>query len=260
MTRDQVQMWQYLKKEEPNLFQQVIAKLPKPVIHAYDLHADEPLDVPSILQIDRSVHEMGAASPSGSIHPALLNEPPMILAYLYLIGSNDFGQALDDALPDKTKSLVLDAMDLLRPHRWSDGLMDRFLRFVDERTPMDESTESPLRKERVMEKLRSIHAPENPQYLHPKTDVFLFSLKDQREILSQFHAKGNLVPYLACIDSEDHGRWLAPFSERQQALILDALGRVDVAGLDERMIRNALIDLIRQLQDEGWISTAVKHA
>tara|TARA_B100001121_G_scaffold310228_1_gene340140 strand:+ start:3769 stop:4548 length:780 start_codon:yes stop_codon:yes gene_type:complete len=259
MTRDQVQMWQYLKKEEPNLFQQVIAKLPKPVIHAYDLHADESLNEASILQIDRAVHEM-EASPSGSIHPALLNEPPMILAYLYLIGSNDFVQALDDALPNETKSLVLDAMDALRPHRWSDGLMDRFLRFVAERIPMDESTECPLRKERVMEKLRSIHAPEDPQYLHPKTDVFLFSLKDQREILSQFHAQGNLVNYLACIDSEDHGRWLAPFSERQQALILDALGRVDATALDERMSRNALIDLIRQLQDEGWISTAVKYA
>lgn len=85
-------------------------------------------------------------------------------------------------------------------------------------------------------------------------------MKDQREILSQFHAKGNLVNYLACIDSEDHGCWLAPFSERQQALILDALGRVDATALDERMIRNALIDLIRQLQDEGWISTAVKYA
>jgi Mg/Co/Ni transporter MgtE len=111
-----------------------------------------------------------------------------------------------------------------------------------------------------MEKLRSIHAPEDPQYLHPKTDVFLFSSKDQRDILSQFHGQGQLVPYLACIDSADRGRWLASFSERQQALILDALGRVDAMALDERMSRNALIDLIRRLQDEGRISTAVKYA
>ena len=111
----------------------------------------------------------------------------------------------------------------------------------------------PRQKERVMEKLAPLDAPIRADWFNPKQDLLLFSLNEQRIILAEFHRAGVLLPYLAYLDVEQQSSWLLALSERQQALMIDALKSVGSEADKELGVRNQLIDIVRQLQDDGRI-------
>ena len=111
-----------------------------------------------------------------------------------------------------------------------------------------------------MEKLASLDAPDRPDWFNPKQDLLLFSLNHQRVIFAEFHRAGVMVPYLAVMDIEQQSNWLLALSERQRALMIDALKSIDSEPEKELELRNQLIDIVRQLQDDGRIDAGVKRA
>ena len=266
MKTDQVALWQHLKDQEPSLFNDVCQRLPKPLVQAYDAQAKVVTSPAIVTSIDEKIKKNNLDTPPSlnadrqQISPALLNEPPMVLAYLYLVCPTPLVTTLDQQLSIDKREAVLLAMDQLQPHRLSTEIINRFLAYVDLRCPSTTVTDVPRQKERVMEKLASLDAPDRPDWFNPKQDLLLFSLNHQRVIFAEFHRAGVMVPYLAYLDVEQQSNWLLALSERQRALMIDALKSIDSEPEKELELRNQLIDIVRQLQDDGRIDAGVKRA
>ena len=268
MNNDQIKVWYHLKTHQPDVFSQLLKKLPKAVIKAYDAQVKMTATQKDLLRIDQSIKiepiENQPAIPN-QLKPTidfntegLLNQPIEVLAYFYFILPLKYVDQLDQHLGDDTKTKVHSCIEQLRPYRMSSSMVERLLVFMEKQYSSNHNKPSPNQKNRILETLASIHSKPNPNYLNPKSDLGLFSQKDQQLILTTFHKQKKLTLYLQSFEPKTRKLWLQSLSDRQKAVILSAVHSNSLDEHTERSLRNTLIQMIRQLQDENKVNPEIK--
>jgi hypothetical protein len=264
MTASHGIFWSFLKQSHPAIFESVCKRLPQSVLDYYADHRSDPVADTVIQGIDRQIARIPVQKNENesldveAIVAAICKEPVDILAYYYMVLPNEVIRVLDRQLPESIKQSVSDALTRLNPQPFSDAMVNRFCAYSAAQQSAGPPQKSLRRKIRLVETLRSLTDGAHPHYLDPRRDLGLFTTDEQVLILHECHHAKHLAPYLLFLDPHEQSQWLAILPNRQRALIRDAMNGYRITECNERDLRNAMIGVIRRLQDDYRINPEIK--
>ena len=272
MKSKQVKLWFYLKEHDRLTFEKVKSLMPKPLITAYDAEVKLVASADDIKAIDNSIYKspsdvLGVSIkndvPDLKLPPSILREPDAVLAYYLLVLPTGLSKQLEVLLPSEQKHRVIAAMDEILPQRVPKPYLLRLMTWISEGPPTDDVTDIGHKQkafvlEQLVDENSDVASPLATVMLNPKTDFFLFTDSDQRQIIQALIEKQALIPFLVFFDTKTQVDFLNTVSKRQQRILLDTLALEDQASYNQTVARNTVIDIIRDLQKQSIIDASIK--